>query len=152
MGENEKIQWWDSVLEVNKNGILAQAFHTIFCQVPLTFDDASMLTMASRGDFSGIDLQSCDLRNIGFQGSCIENANFQNAILSGCDFSDAILIGSDFTNADIHYASFLSADLQRCIFTGADLRGTNLPDNTCCVDQDEQIAHLKTLKIRDIVL
>lgn len=152
LDDGRKIKWWDSVLNVNKNDMLAPAFHTIFCQVPVTFDDGSMLTMASCGDFSGIELQSCDLRNIGFQNSIIKKANFQNAILAGCDFSNTILTGSDFTNADIHYASLLGADLQQCILTGADLRGTDLPDDTCSVDQEEQIAHLKALKICDITI
>lgn len=147
LDDGRRIKWWGSVSNVNKNGMLVSAFHTIFCQVPVTFDDGSMLTMASCGDFSGIELQSCDLRNIGFQNSYIKKANFQNAILAGCDFSNTILTGSDFTNADIHYASLLGADLQECILTGADLRGTDLPDDTCSVDQEEQIAYLKVLKI-----
>lgn len=152
LDDGGRIKWWDSALNVNKNGMLAPAFHTIFCQVPVTFDDGSMLTMASCGDFSDIELQSCDLRNIGFQNSIIKKANFQNAILAGCDFSHTILAGSNFTNADIHYASLLDADLQQCILTGADLRGTDLPDDTCSVDQEEQITHLKALKICDITI
>ena len=141
------MKWWNSVSKINKNGMLAQTFHTIFCQVPLTLDGESMLTMASRGNFSGIDLQSCDLRNIGFQNSDITNAQFQNAILVGCDFSHSNLRGSDFTNADIHYASLLGANLQGCILIGADLRGTDLPDGTCSADQEEQINHLMSLEI-----
>lgn len=145
--EEQMMKWWNSVSKINKNGMLAQTFHTIFCQVPLTLDGESMLTMASRGNFSGIDLQSCDLRNIGFQNSDITNAQFQNAILVGCDFSHSNLRGSDFTNADIHYASLLGANLQDCILIGADLRGTDLPDGTCSADQEEQINHLMSLEI-----
>lgn len=134
--------------DVNKNGMLAQTFHSIFCQVPVTLDSESMLTMASRGEFSEVDFSSCDLRNIGFQRSHFVNAKFENAILIGCDFSDTVLTGADFTNADMHYSKLLEAEMDYCILTGLDLRGTDLPDGSCDIDQEEQIKHLKSLNIQ----
>lgn len=93
--------------DVNKNGMLAQTFHSIFCQVPVTLDSKSMLTIASRGEFSEVDFSSCDLRNIGFQHSRFVNAKFENAILIGCDFSDTVLTGADFTKPSV-WPSLLS--------------------------------------------
>ena len=144
--DNRLIKWWNSVSEVNKNGMIPQVFRAVFCQVPtaldsnsmLLLDSESMLTMASNGDFCGIDLQSCDLRNISFQSSKICNANFENTILCGCDFSDSILSDSNFTNADMQYVKLLGADMRRCILSGANLRGTDLPDGACGIGQDTQ--------------
>ena len=142
--DNRLIKWWNSVSEVNKNGMIPQVFRAVFCQVPtaldsnsmLLLDSESMLTMASNGDFCGIDLQSCDLRNISFQSSKICNANFENTILCGCDFSNSILSDSNFTNADMQYVKLLGADMRRCILSGANLRGTDLPDGACGIGQD----------------
>lgn len=148
LSKHELIKWWNTMSDVNKNGMLAQTFHSIFCQVPVTLDSESMLTMASRGEFSEVDFSSCDLRNIGFQRSHFVNAKFENAILIGCDFSDTVLTGADFTNADMHYSKLLEAEMDYCILTGLDLRGTDLPDGSCDIDQEEQIKHLKSLNIQ----
>lgn len=50
----------------------------------------------------------------------------------------------------MHYACLKSAKLTNSIFTGVDLRGTDLPDGFCSMDQNEQIQHLKSLKIQGL--
>ena len=145
LGENELIPWTPQSLFYSN--ILQPLFKNIFCQVPVTISSDYMITLGSRGRFSGLDFRSSDLRNIGFQNSDLSNTKFSDAILCGCDFSCAILDGSDFTNADIHYASLQNTSLAGCSMTGADLRGTELPDGFVSADQDEQVEHLKALQI-----
>ncbi len=122
-------------------------FANAFNQIPVTLAYDKKLTLASKWNFSSIDLEGLDLRNIGFCDSLLSNTNFSNTILSGCDFSGCNLSGSDFSDSDAHYASFLNAKLENCDFSGTDLRGTDLPDGFCSTNQDEQVAHLKELNI-----
>lgn len=143
---SECIAWISG--ETSEKELLRSMFRSIFCQVPVTITSDYMITLGSRGCFGQMQLRSCDLRNIGFQGSAIESADFSDTILCGCDFSGATLDFSDFSNADIHYASLENASLRGCNMTGADLRGTTLPDGFVSGDQDEQVAHLKSLKIQ----
>lgn len=150
--KKETIKWWNCVQNVNKNGLLPYVFRSIFQQVPVTFDDGTILTMASCCDFSDLQLQTIDLRNIGFQMSDLTNVQFNDTILCGCDFSGANLSGSDFTNADMHYASLEYANLECCNLMYVDLRGTNLPDGNCSVVQEEQIIHLKSLGISGLLI
>lgn len=134
------------------SNILQPLFKDIFCQVPVTLSSDYMITLGSRGWFKHLDFKSRDLRNIGFQASIVSDMDFSDAILCGCDFSHAILDRSDFTNADIHYASLQNASLTECKLTGADLRGTELPDGFVSTDQNEQVEHLKSLRIPGLVL
>ena len=145
--ENEVIMWI-----TNQNDILKDLFKSVFCQVPVTISTDYMITLGSRGDFSGMYLKGLDLRNIGFQDSQLDNADFSDAILCGCDFSNAILNDSNFTNADIHYASLENASLINCNMTGVDLRDTKLPDGFISANQEEQVEHLKNLKILGLII
>mgnify|MGYP003293120230 CR=1 FL=1 len=135
-----------------QNNMLTTLFKPVFCQVPVTITSDYMISLGSRGYFCGINLKGCDLRNIDFQFSQIKSALLSDSVLCGCDFSHAILDGSDLTNADIHYASLKNASLICCNLTGADLRGTELPDGFVSFNQDEQIEHLKSLKIDGLVV
>jgi len=148
LSELECITWISE--ETSKKELIRSVFKSIFCQVPVTITSDYMITLGSHGCFSEMHLKSCDLRNIGFQGSKIVSTDFSDAVLCGCDFSGAILDYSDFSNADIHYASLENASLVGCNMTGADLRGTTLPDGFESGDQDEQVAHLRSLGIRDL--
>lgn len=141
------IKWWKDPQKVNESGVLQYVFRPIFSGVPVTLSEDSMLTMASKGDFSKIDFGKSDLRNIGFQQANVSNANLSDTILTGCDFESADLSGSDFTNADIHYASLKGADLRNCKFTGALLSGTDLPDGSCSENQEVQFERLKKFNI-----
>lgn len=125
-------------------------FKDIFSQVPITLTSDSMIALGSRGRFSGLHLKGCDLRNIGFQYSVLSGSDLSDTVLCGCDFTSSNLDSVDFTNADMHYACLKSAKLTNCIFTGVDLRGTDLPDGFCSMDQNEQIQHLKSLKIQGL--
>lgn len=125
-------------------------FKDVFCKVPVTLTSESCLTLASKWNFTSIDLEGLDLRNIGFCHSLLCRANLSNTILSGCDFTNCVLTGADLTDADAHYASFLNANLENCDFSGTDLRGTDLPDGFCSNNQKEQVEHLKSLHIRGL--
>lgn len=150
--EGEVIVWWNNIEVINKNGLLKFLFQYIFIKVPLTLQYGDCLTLASRADFSAVDLQSCDLRNVGFNFSVMRNVNLSNTILCGADFSNADLYNADFTNADMHYSCLSNAKLEKCNMTGVDLRGTDLPDEYCSDIQEEQLEHLRGLNINDIII
>ena len=150
--EGEVIAWWNNIEAVNKNGLLKFLFQYIFIKVPLTLQYGDCLTLASKADFSDVDLQSCDLRNVGFNYSVMKNVNLSNTILCGADFSNTDLYNADFTNADMHYSCLSNAKLEKCNMTGVDLRGTDLPDEYCSDVQEEQLEHLRGLNIRDIII
>ena len=132
--------------------MLITLFKQVFSLVPVTPSFDHTITMASRGYFCLISLLGSDLRNIGFQYSNLTSTNFSNSILCGCDFSHADLRFSDLSNADIHYACLTGALLDGCNMTGADLRGTELPDRFCSMDQNEQVEHLKSLNIPELII
>ncbi len=92
-------QWWDAATDVNEIGTLKYLFRAIFRQVPVTYDDGIMISMASKSDFSGVDLNDCDLREIDFRYSNLTNANFTNAVLDRCDFRNTKREFTDFTNS-----------------------------------------------------
>ena len=122
-------------------------FKKVFNQVLVTLNYESALTVASAWDFSSLNLEGLDLRNIGFNKSLLCYSNLSNSILAGCDFSDCNLLGANLSDADAHYACFLNAKLDNCDLSGTDLRGTDLPDGFCSPKQDEQVKHLKSLNI-----
>lgn len=150
LDNSETIQWIPE--SPYKNNIMTPIFKSIFCQVPVTVSEDCMITLGSRGYFNHMNFKTCDLRNIGFQYSEIKNADLSDTILCGCDFSNTKLDGTDFSNADVHYASFVNASLLNCNMTGTDLRGTELPDGFVSLDQSVQIEHLKSLKIKGLVI
>ena len=155
--ESELIEWFaiasqGSLQLTAHNSMLVTLFRQVFSLVPVTPSYDHMITMASCGNFHGLDFHDHDLRNIGFQYSNLSHTNFSNTVLSGCDCSHANLSHADFTNADIHYACLTGAILDHCNMTGADLRGTELPDGFCSIDQSEQVAHLKSLSIPGLII
>ena len=150
--EGEVIAWWNNIEAINKNGLLKFLFQYIFIKVPLTLQYGDCLTLASKADFSDVDLQSCDLRNVGFNFSVMRNVSLSNTILCGADFSNADLYNADLTNADMHYSCLSNAKLEKCNMTGVDLRGTDLPDEYCSDVQEEQLEHLRGLNIKDIII
>ena len=154
---NELIYWFgtsgrDGAKTITYNSMLITLFKQVFSLVPVTPSFDHTITMASRGYFCLISLLGSDLRNIGFQYSNLTSTNFSNSILCGCDFSHADLRFSDLSNADIHYACLTGALLDGCNMTGADLRGTELPDGFCSMDQNEQVEHLKSLNIPELII
>lgn len=150
LDNSETIQWIPE--SPYENNIMTPIFKSIFCQVPVTVSEDYMITLGSRGYFNHMNFKTCDLRNIGFQYSEIKNADLSDTILCGCDFSNTKLDGTDFSNADVHYASFVNASLLNCNMIGTDLRGTELPDGFVSLDQSVQIEHLKSLKIKGLVI
>lgn len=124
--EGDTIRWWHSVSAINENGMLGDLFRWVFCHSPIDSEQKPRLTMASRGDFSGLDFMEGDLRNTGFQGANLTQAKLKNTILPGCDLSYSILKEADFTGADMHSSKFQNADMTQCILLKADLRNIDL--------------------------
>lgn len=155
--ESESIDWSNTSFRDNSiltpiNTILTTLFRQVYSLLPVTPSSEYAITMASRGAFDGMIFSNSNLRNIGFQYSSLAYCNFNDSILCGCDFSHADLRLSDLTNADIHYACLTGALLDGCNMTGADLRGTELPDGFCSMDQNEQVEHLKSLNIPELII
>ena len=146
------IKWWHNADIINDSDMLKMLFKYIFIKTPITLEYGSALTLSSKSDFSDISFHSADIRNAGFTGSSLKNTIFENAILCGVDFENANIKNSDFTNADVHFARLTNANIEDCNFTGADLRGTELPDDYCSNNQDEQVEHLKALNIKGVVV
>ena len=70
----------------------------------------------SGADFSGLDCQWWDMKNVrldgcDFEGATIANGRFENCSFMGANFRNAGLQGADLRNADL---------------TGIDLRGGNV--------------------------
>lgn len=149
LSDRERIPWHEVLRE--KNSFLT-LFKHIFSQVPVTLTEETMISMGSRGNYCDIVFAGKDLRNIDFQKSDLSGADFSDAILCGSNFKNAVLRGTKFNNADVHYASLKDADLQDCDMTGCDLRGTDLPDGFVSMNQEEQVEHLRSLKIKGLLL
>ena len=154
---NELIYWFgtsgrDGAKTITYNSMLITLFKQVFSLLPVTPSIDHTITMASRGDFAHMLFRNSDLRNIVFQHSNLNHAILSDTILCGCNFSHADLRFSDLTNADIHYACLTGALLDGCNMTGADLRGTELPDGFCSMDQNEQVEHLKSLNIPELII
>ena len=152
LDENEKIVWWNNVQSVNENEVLHLLFHSIFSQVPVTLDFDKALTMASKSDFRGINLQHCDIKNIGFQESDLTGADFSNATMNGCDFTNSILVDAIFSNANMDYSCLKNANLTNSKFTGTQLQGADLPNGHCSMNQSEQIENLRNQGINGLVI
>lgn len=148
----EQINWWSNVDVINSNGMLPYIFKSVFSQVPVTLSSDHMLTMGSQSNFSGVNLTNLDLRYIGFQHSDLSNAKLANSILCGVDFTGATICHSDLTNADMHYACLIDALLDGSDLTGADLRGTELPDSSHSLLQEEQVRRLREHSISGLRL
>ena len=147
--DREQIPWHEALRE--KNSFLT-LFRNVFSLVPVTLTEETMISMGSRGNYSGIAFAGKDLRNIDFQKSNLSQVDFSDTILCGSDFENTVLCKSKFNNADMHYASLKEADLQGCDMTGCDLRGTDLPDGFVSLNQEEQVEHLRGLNIIGLLI
>ena len=91
-------KWWNNVQWLNEIGTLKYIFREIFHQVPITYEDGTIIAMSRKSDFSGINLYDCDVREIDFQYSNLSNAIFANAVMDRCDLRNANCENTDFTN------------------------------------------------------
>lgn len=96
--EEVLFRWWFEVADVNAVGTLKYLFRSIYRQVPVTYDDGTMISMSSKSNFSGLNLSDCDLREIDFRYSNLAYAVFSNTVLDRCDFRDTKREYVDFTN------------------------------------------------------
>ena len=91
LDENEKIHWWNSVDNVNRNGMLRYVFKPVF--------GAEVYLSGCSSDFRGVDLENCDLRE-----SILINYNFSNAFLRSSNLSYSMLNQVIFCSIDLHVA------------------------------------------------
>ncbi len=151
----ERIKWWFDVKMINNSDVLRRIFKHIFIKVPVTLRYDGSITLASKGDFSYIDLHSCDLRNAGFADASLENADLSDTVLKGCDFQGAKLSYAVLENADLSYVNFTNANLKKCRLGGAEIResdfanarleGAILPDGFSSEIPNQQLAHMEEM-------
>lgn len=151
--EEEKIKWWNNVEVINYSGALRRIFKHIFIKVPVTLRYDSSITLASKGDFSYIDLHSCDLRNAGFADASLENANLRDTVLQFCDFQETNLYFARLENADFYHTDLQDADMRNCKlggaeiresdFTNAKLEGAVLPNHITSIHQGGQLTYIR---------
>lgn len=103
LNENEKIHWWNSVDNVNRNGMLRYVFKPVF--------GVDGYIGGGFSDFSRVALNDCDLGN---------------AILLNHDFSNANLSYSNLSNSVLYNAQLINAILQRAHLERASLQGAHL--------------------------
>lgn len=122
---NEKIHWWNSVDNVNRNGMLRYVFKPVFGFYGFIIGCSS--------DFSKVDLKNCDLSNAillnhDLSNSNLSYTNLNNSVLHNAQLKNANLQRANLMNADLVEADLQSADLWGANFRGADLRNANLRD------------------------
>ncbi len=149
------IHWWKDVDAVHRSGMIAY----VFCRF--------VGKIGQRADLSGADLRRADLRMADLRGADLRGADLRGANLFGADLSGANLRRADLSGANLRGADLSGADLRGEVLSGAHLsgevlsgahlpklslpkvhlRGAILPDGFQSENQNEQIAHLKALKI-----
>ncbi len=113
LNENEKIHWWNSVDNVNRNGMLRYVFKPVF--------GVDGYIRGGFSDFSRVDLNDCDLGN-----AILLNQDFSNANLSYSNLSNSVLYNAQLINAILQRAHLERARLQGAHLRGAHLRGAHL--------------------------
>lgn len=113
LNENEKIHWWNSVDNVNRNGMLRYVFKPVF--------GVDGYIGGGFSDFSRVDLNDCDVGN-----AILLNQNFSNANLSYSNLSNSVLYNAQLINAILQRAHLERARLQGAHLRGAHLRGAHL--------------------------
>ena len=113
LNENEKIHWWNSVDNVNRNGMLRYVFKPVF--------GVDGYIGGGFSDFSRVDLNDCDLGN-----AILLNQDFSNANLSYSNLSNSVLYNAQLINAILQRAHLERARLQGAHLQGAHLRGAHL--------------------------
>lgn len=111
--ENEKIHWWNSVDNVNRNGMLRYVFKSVF--------GAYVYIRGGFSDFSGVDLKNCDLSD-----AMLLNQDFSNANLSYSNLNKAFLQNAKLIDANLYGANLRRANLRRAELKGAALNGAIL--------------------------
>ena len=113
LNENEKIHWWNSVDNVNRNGMLRYVFKPVF--------GVDGYIGGGFSDFSRVDLNDCDLGN-----AILLNQDFSNANLSYSNLRNSVLYNAQLINAILQRAHLERASLQGAHLRGAHLEGVHL--------------------------
>ncbi len=120
---------YDSFADINLQGV--------------SLMDASLAhTDLTRTDLTGAFLTRADL-------TC---SVLQSASLTYTYLADAKLNHADLTYADLFLANMTNADLTGANLSCAKLSSATLPDGFRSDDQDEQVAHLKSMKIEGLII
>lgn len=130
LNENEKIHWWNSVDNVNRNGMLRYVFKPVF--------GAEGYLSGCSSDFRGVDLENCDLResiliNYNFSNAFLRSSNLSYSMLNQVILMNAYLTEADFQkaylqNANLEFAYMKKSNLQGAHLQGANLQGANLQE------------------------
>ena len=130
LNENEKIHWWNSVDNVNINGMLRYVFKPVF--------GAEVYLSGCSSDFRGVDLENCDLResiliNYNFSNAFLRSSNLSYSMLNQVILMNAYLTEADFQkaylqNANLEFAYMKKSNLQGAHLQGANLQGANLQE------------------------
>lgn len=178
--EGERIHWWNDLKAVNRSLMMKCIFKTYIGEIAFMSDLRGVdLTRAdlrwadlSRTDFSGADLRWADLSGADLSGTDLSGtdlrwaylfkaslhlahllkADLSHADLRGADLSGAGLLNADLLKADLRGADLSGAGLRGADLRGADLYAARLPDGFRSIVQEEQIEHLKSLKIPGLKL
>ena len=118
LNENEKIHWWNSVDNVNRNGMLRYVFKPVF--------GAYVYIRGGFSDFSGVDLKNCDLSDAMLLNQDFSNANLSYSNLNKAFLQNAKLIDANLYGANLRRANLWRANLRRAELKGAALNGAIL--------------------------
>lgn len=116
--KDKKIHWWNFVDNVNRNGMLRYVFKPIF--------GVDGYIRGGFSDFSGVNLENCDLVNTIFLNIDFSNVNLSYSNLNNSILYNAQLNNANLRGADLREANFSEAHLEGAHLEGAYLHGTHL--------------------------
>lgn len=111
--EDEKIHWWNSVDNVNRNEMLRYVFKPVF--------GVDGYIRGGFSDFSGVNLENCDLGK-----TILLNHDFSNANLSYSNLNNSVLCNVQLKNANLREADLREADLEEADLEEGNLRIADL--------------------------
>lgn len=147
--ENDRIKWWDSVAQVNSDGLLKYLFTSVFSCGPGKDKSESIPAASSRADFSSLNLESLNLKNSKFEFSNFAYANLKDAILSNCDCRSSCFDCAALSNVIAKKAMFAGAKMHNCHLIGADLEGADFSGAELVQRAKLQYANLAKCVLRE---
>ncbi len=147
--ENDRIKWWDSVAQVNSDGLLKYLFTSAFSCGPEKDKSESVPAASSRADFSGLNLASLNLKNSKFGFSNFAYANLKNVILSNCDCKSSCFDFAALPYVIAEKAIFAGAQMNNCNLMWADLEGADFSGAELAQRTKLQFANLTKCILRE---
>ena len=168
------IVWWKDVEEINTSEMFEFAGEALLA--PRIINEP-WLAFGAFGYFPKLELKKRQLINAVFYGawlrfSIFNHSNLQGAIFQEADLQEADLRGTNLHSADLSQAKLQNADLQEAHLQRANLQGANLlganltgtdlrkailydtilPDGFQSHSQEAQVAHLRGLNLRGLLI